>query len=75
MQRHLGLLLTLLLLACVADAFTFHAAGRGSLLRVASRPETMRALDRRPLSRRMATPTMMAAGGAKKKVLVLGGDG
>jgi hypothetical protein len=74
MQRHLGLLLALLALACVADAFTFLSAGRSPALRVASRQES--SLHQRPRqARRMAAPSMMAAGGKKKKVLVLGGDG
>ncbi len=73
MRRQLGLLLVLLALACVADAFTFLGAGRSPALRVASRQES--SLLQRPRQvRRMAAPSMMAGGG-KKKVLVLGGDG
>ena len=79
MQRHLGLVLPFLALACVADAFSFLAPARSPALRAASLQERSLAVgqgQRRPAApRRMAAPSMMAAGGAKKKVLVLGGDG
>jgi hypothetical protein len=78
MQRHLGLLLVLLALACVADAFSFLSAARSSALRAASRQESSRVGQqpaRQQAARRMAAPSMMAAGGKKKKVLILGGDG
>lgn len=78
MQKHLGLGLSLLALACVADAFTALSPARSPALRAASRQERsvvgQQQLGRRQ-ARRMAAPSMMAAGGAKKKVLVLGGDG
>lgn len=78
MQRHLGLLAAFLGLACVADAFAFLSAAPRGALRVGSRQELS---VQQPLgqpgrqARRMAAPSMMAAGGAKKKVLILGGDG
>lgn len=78
MQRHLGLLFPFLALACVAEAFSFHAPPRSPALRAASLQGHSLAVgqgQRHAATRRMAAPSMMAAGGAKKKVLVLGGDG
>lgn len=84
MQRHLlRLLLPFAVLACAAEAFAFLAPAATALRAAGSLQERSAAVGQgqqqrqrqRAPTRRMAAPSMMAAGGAKKKVLVLGGDG